>query len=59
MDFDLGASFLTNYASLGGIKILVFRDLECVACSGQRIAMRDKILLARVLRHYAFRKGTK
>ncbi len=31
MDFDLGASFLVNYASFGGIKILVFRDLECVA----------------------------
>ncbi len=31
MDFDLGASFLTNDASFGGIRILVFRNLECVA----------------------------
>ncbi len=31
MDFDLGTSFLVNYASFEGIRILIFRDLECVA----------------------------
>ena len=31
MDFDLGTSFLVNYVSFRGIRILAFRDLECVA----------------------------
>nr|DAP40935.1 MAG TPA: hypothetical protein [Inoviridae sp.] len=54
MDFDDKRCELRRYRNFS-----FSRRRMCCVTLGQRVAMRDKILLARVLRHYAFRKDTK